>query len=471
MLMSHHTRVARIAAALQVRSARRSDGGFVSLDKAAASHFVPNPHDPRHQDDKLDVRDLDEILEIDVAGRTCTAEPGVTFSDLVRATLPHGLAPLLVPELETITIGGAVSGCAVESSSFKHGGFHDGCLEYEIVTSFGEVLRCAPDENPEIFEMIHGSYGTLGIITKLKFRLAPAKPYVRIEYLVYDTFAEFNRELSRRCAAGDVDFVDGIAHSADKFVLCLGRFVDAVSGPTSSYRWLDIYFRSTLTRAEDYLTTYDYFFRYDTDCHWTTQTLPGMRTRLGRLLLGKLFLGSTNLLNWSRRLRPIFKYQKHLPVVIDLFIPKRRFGEFYAWYEQAVGYYPVWIVPYRMPSPYRWIAEAHGGPRGDATEYVDFAVYGLRNDRPGVNYSKLLEERTRECGGIKTLISENHYDEATFWTIYNRDAYDRVKRRTDPRNLFRGLYEKFHFARSAATTSGRVPGTPRAARGTTASMG
>ena len=82
---------------------------------------------------------------IDVEARTCTAEPGVTFTDLVSATLRHGLTPIVVPELRTITIGGAVSGCSLESMSFKHGGFHDTCLEYEVITSKGKVLHCTPE--------------------------------------------------------------------------------------------------------------------------------------------------------------------------------------------------------------------------------------------------------------------------------------------------------------------------------------
>ena len=71
---------------------------------------------------------LDRILALDLHARTCTAEPGVTFAELVRVTLDHGLVPVVVPELPTITLGGAVAGCSLESMSFAHGGFHDGCL-------------------------------------------------------------------------------------------------------------------------------------------------------------------------------------------------------------------------------------------------------------------------------------------------------------------------------------------------------
>ena len=48
-----------------------------------------------------------------------------------------------------------------------------------------------------------------------------------------------------------------------------------------------------------------------------------------------------------------------------------------------------------------------------------------------------------ELDGIKTLISRNHYDEATFWNIYSKPRYDAAKARLDPDGIFLGLYEKF----------------------------
>ena len=160
---AHHAeKVTRVAQSL------RTVGYPVSLKKRAVSHQVPKPRDARRRDDKIDVSDLDEIIEIDREAMTCTAEPGVTFVDLVEATLPHGLAPIIVPELRTITIGGAVAGCSLESMSFVHGGFHDTCLEYEIITSDGRILRTTPDnEHRLVHQMMHGSFGTLGLLSLL----------------------------------------------------------------------------------------------------------------------------------------------------------------------------------------------------------------------------------------------------------------------------------------------------------------
>jgi FAD/FMN-containing dehydrogenase len=91
----HAAKVARSVAQLRAHPRSRP----ASLRKQA-------PHDLRRHDDKLDISDLTDIITIDPVGRTCTAESGVQFRDLVAATLRHGFAPVIVPELASITIGG-----------------------------------------------------------------------------------------------------------------------------------------------------------------------------------------------------------------------------------------------------------------------------------------------------------------------------------------------------------------------------
>src|SRR5262249_4986237 len=160
----------------------------------------------------------------------------------------HGLIPTVVPELEGITPGGAVAGCSVESMSWRYGGFHDSCDEYELVSGAGEVLTVSREREPHLFHMMHGAYGTLAILTRLAFALVPAQRYVRLEYLRFSTLEAFEAELHARIAAGDHPFIDGIAHGPDELVLCLGAFADAAPY-TSDYRWLDIYYKSTRGRS------------------------------------------------------------------------------------------------------------------------------------------------------------------------------------------------------------------------------
>jgi hypothetical protein len=53
-----------------------------------------------------------------------------------------------------------------------------------------------------------------------------------------------------------------------------------------------------------------------------------------------------------------------------------------------------------------------------------------------------MEDKLRELGGIKTLISHNYYSRDEFWQTWNKRNYDTVKRITDPHNVFRDLYTK-----------------------------
>ena len=434
----HDAKVEAVCA--QVRAASAS-GQPVHIQKGGVHHFVPLPGDRRFAGNAVDVSALDEVLEVDAGARTCTAEPGATFAEVVRRTLAHGLLPKVVPELEGITLGGAVAGCSVESMSFRYGGFHDSCREYEVVTGTGERRVLGPGD--ELFHMIHGSYGTLAILTRIVFELVPAAPFVEMTYHHHRDFAAFEDDMRERCETGDFDFVDGIVHAPGHLVLCLGRFANDGPEP-SSYRGAEIYYKSTAKLASDRLTTFDYLFRYDTECHWLSRTAPPLEWKPVRRLLGRWFLGSENLIRWSNRLGAVVsRFTRRPDVVVDVFIPLRRFAEFWDWYVGGLDYWPLWIVPYKVGEPYPWIEPEHARGLAGAL-MIDCAVYGKRNNARDVDWSQAIEEKTYELGGIKTLISRNHHTPERFWQIYNRPRWEAAKRELDPHGLFSGLYEKFH---------------------------
>ena len=407
----------------------------ISFQKKGVSHSVPKLNDPKAGDNKIYVGELDRVLHIDTEKRICIAEPGITFAQLVDQTLKYGLVPMLVPELKDITIGGAVSGCSVESMSFKYGGFHDSCLEYEFITPEGKILTCNRKKNADIFHMIHGSFGTLGIITKLTFKLIPAKPFVHLIYKKYSSIQEYIAAIQMRYAMRDYDFMDGIIHSENEFVLCLGNFVDEAP-EISVYGVNGPYYKSTRELADDYMGTKDYFFRYDSDCHWIARNY-GLENRFLRQTAGRLFLGSTKLIRWAKRLGFLFKRVKP-DVVIDVFIPISRFEEFFDFYSRE-NYYPLWIVPYRIADKYPWVNPEHWS---DDTLFIDCAIYGMKQG--GRDYYKELEVKVRELQGIKTLISYNRDTKEEFWRMFNRKGYERIKRQLDPGGKLKGLYEKTH---------------------------
>jgi FAD/FMN-containing dehydrogenase len=439
----HDEKVRRIAAHVRGLAAGAPAGTYFSLKKKAVSHMVPQPGDPKHGDRKIDMRDLTEILSIDPASRTCKAEPGVTFERLVRETLPHGLVPTTVSELKTITIGGAVAGCSVESMSYRLGGFHDGCLEYEVVTGLGEIVRCSRQDRPELFEMIHGSFGTLGILTELTFRLVPAKPFVRMDYRTYSSFDDLMRSVEKEYRHPEVDFMDAIVHSPENCVLCLGTFVDKAPY-TNRYR-RKIFYKSTRKRDLDYLVTPDYFFRYDADCHWISRNY-GLENPILRSLAGPFVLGSSTMLRLADRFSFLMPNPEAPDVVADIFVPYSKSRDFFDWYDKTFNYYPLWVVPYRIERMYPWVnPDLMKGI--DDQLYIDCAIYGFRQ-KGNLNYYRALEEMVFQLQGMKTLITHNYYSPEEFWESYNRPLYEKVKAQVDPRNLFRDLYLKTHHRKS-----------------------
>ena len=109
-MISHEQKVENLSKILR----ERKSNSPLSFKKKAVSHQVPKPNDKTYDDEKIDLSNLDEIIEINKDELTCTAESGVTFVDLVNETIKHNLVPYTVPELKTITIGGAVAGASLE---------------------------------------------------------------------------------------------------------------------------------------------------------------------------------------------------------------------------------------------------------------------------------------------------------------------------------------------------------------------
>jgi hypothetical protein len=428
--MNHAQKVERVASQLR----NRKTTAPLSRKKRAVSHQVPKVHDKKHTDEKIDLTDFDQVIEINPEKRICIAEPGVPFCDLVDRTLPLGLVPIVVPELKTITIGGAVAGCSIESMSFVHGGFHDTCLEYEIITAKGDVLTCTPEnENSLIFQMMHGSFGTVGILSRLTFRLIPAKPYVHLRHEHHASIDSYLGSIWSHFEKQDVDFMDGIIHSPTQLSLCVGDFVD--SAPyTNRYDWLKVYYQSTAKRTEDYLETPHYFYRYD---QGVTNVHP--KSFLGRLLLGK-FLGSSEILRIAEKLRWLLLNDDRPDVTVDTFLPFSRLKEFLLWYAKDFGHFPLWVVPYRRVHDYEWLADGFWKGMDDRL-LIDIAIYGMKQ-RGETNYYRLMEQKLMELNGVKTLISYNYYPEDEFWTIFHRENFESVKAITDPDNIFRNLYEK-----------------------------
>jgi len=92
------------------------------------------------------------VLVVDPQAGWVEAEGMVTYEALVAACLRHGVMPAVVPQLKTITLGGALAGVGIESSSHRQGLVHDTVLELDVLLGDGSVVTCTPaNEHADLF--------------------------------------------------------------------------------------------------------------------------------------------------------------------------------------------------------------------------------------------------------------------------------------------------------------------------------
>lgn len=98
-------------------------------------------------------------------------EAGVTLDDLLTVIVPKGWFLPVTPGTKFITVGGAVASDVHGKNHHKDGSFGQHVLEMELVNAEGDVIRCSPEENKDLFFASCGGMGLTGVISRVTFRL------------------------------------------------------------------------------------------------------------------------------------------------------------------------------------------------------------------------------------------------------------------------------------------------------------
>jgi FAD/FMN-containing dehydrogenase len=430
----------QIPAGTSVRLAKQTSNLF----RFAASEGRPG----------LDVSGLDHVLSVDPEARTADVQGMVTYERLVDATLRYGLMPLVVPQLKTITLGGAVAGLGIESSSFRNGLPHESVREMEILTGDGRVLLATPDnDHADLFHGFPNSYGTLGYAVRLKIDLEPVRPYVRLRHLRFGTAEACLTEMKTICAAGEydgqrVDFVDGTVFAPDEQYITLGTFVDEAPA-VSDYTGMSIYYRSIQQREVDYLTVRDYLWRWDTDWFWCSRAFGVQQPLVRRLWPGRYRRSDVyrKLVAFDRRhgytatANRLLGRPQEEAVVQDVEIPVDETAKFLDVFHRDIGIEPIWLCPLRLRAGRTWPLY----PLEPDQLYVNVGFWSSVPLRPGQSdghHNRLIEDTVSALGGHKSLYSTVHYSPEEFWRLYNGQAYGGIKQTYDPGGRLPDLYRK-----------------------------
>ena len=332
-----------------------------------------------------------------------------TYEDLVDATLPHGLIPLVVPQLRTITLGGAVTGLGIESTSFRNGLPHESVLEMDIFTGAGEVVTARPTAStrpvrhlPQLLRLARlrhpaADHARAGAgVRRAAPRAASTTPR-----LLAKTIAEIIE--TGEYDGVRVDGLDGVAFEPGEYYLTLARWTRRRGSARLDRPATTPASRSTTARSS------------------SAETRPADDLRLPVALGHRLVLvlaapsaprtpssaGSgraggaardvyTRLLGLDRRFGIADRLDRRAGrpqrerVIQDVEVPVERLAEFLDWFDAEVGMRPVWLCPL-VARPRTWPTY----PLEPGATYVNVGFWGTVHVGPDAAERRRATARSR----------------------------------------------------------------------------
>ncbi|QBQ55451.1 FAD-binding oxidoreductase [Nitrosococcus wardiae] len=392
----------------------------------------------------VSLQDFNHILHLDRHAQTLEVEGLTTYEQIVDETLAHGFLPTIAPELKHITIGGATVGIGIESAGYRYGFVHDGLMEADVLLPEGRIITCTADNAySDLFHALPNSYGTLGYILRAKIKLIPAKPYVQIRHTQFNQVHDYLEAMKKAVELAQANFIEGLFYNPHELYLTEANFTK--SAPQLDDIYQNIYYKTARQKAEMFLPTKQYIFRYDPDWFWNVPE-TGFYWLFRKL--APLKMRSSGFYNryttWKNKLYKILHIDADEgteQLIQDWEVPWEQAENLVHFALENVDlqdqpWVALPIIPSQSPTLYP--LQAH-------TLYFNLGCYCLtpkpREDED-FYYTKRLDQECFRLGGLKMLYSSTFIDKKTFDCLYNGAAYDRLKQKYDPHHCAPTLFDK-----------------------------
>lgn len=418
---------------------------------------------------KLDLSSLTQVCSIDVDEMIAKVEPGVSMRFLCETTLKQGLLPLVVPEFTSITVGGAIMGAAIESSSHHYGQFNDSCLEYELLLGDGSLLKVNCKQHEDLFNALPGSFGTFGILTLATIRLRKALPYVRI------TYQPLQRKelLDFFSSSKEFDFIEAVMFEENRGLGMRGVLSDfspeipLLKQKNYASKWYYAHLLDVAKRENhvELMPIKDYLFRFDRGAFWMGRFLLDKRHLLPVLFhfqlekIAHLIVKKSPKINPSLFFHLLFGWafsskflyglfhrvpkeiMENLFFIHDFYTPTTSFNTVLKDFIDETHLYPIWLCPV-APAAQKQFLSPHYDPSG-IKQFINIGLYGRpKSSKTIPELTSILEKKIVERGGRKMLYSHTYYSPQQFSKIYEGKLYEELREKYGASDRFPSLYEK-----------------------------
>ncbi|HEX9945214.1 MAG TPA: FAD-binding protein [Thermoanaerobaculia bacterium] len=157
----------------------------------------------------IEMSSLATIHEIN--GGDALVDAGVRWSDLLRQTIPLGVAPPTLTDYIDLSIGGTLTVGGVGGQAFREGPQVSNVLELQVVTGRGQLVTCSPTHRRQLFDAVLSGLGQFGVIVRARVRLVPVLSDTRFYEAKYGDLHVFLEDLLTLVSDGRFDTVQGFA--------------------------------------------------------------------------------------------------------------------------------------------------------------------------------------------------------------------------------------------------------------------
>eukprot|EP01038_Epipyxis_sp_PR26KG_P010981 gene10981-14749_t len=441
-----------------VKNVRSTVGHMVDREEQSRRDGIKNKK-CKPATTKLDLRQFNKIIYFDHIKKTIICDSGCTMEMITDFALSNSLIPKVLPEFRKITVGGAIVGAGLESSSFKYGQFNDICTSVYVLCGNGDIVYCTKNnEHKELFYSLAGSYGTLGTVLCAEIECIDTCAYVALNVTVFDQFNQSISYMNKMMSSNDIDFIEGIEFSnsekinVNKTVIISGKLTNNMINkrdyfnPTDKH-YEEFYFekiQSIAMNNNDYysrmliLPIKSFLFRYDRGAFWMAKPIsfswkllfkspllvPAFIMTHNNIFCRFLFrhLFTTSILFRLLNLADTMIVNKRM-VIMDIYVPLSKTESLVKFTRNNIPITtPLWLCPV-LKSNSKQILSPHYIEFDEKKEkyLVDVGIYGRVDDNNGNLYTRLLDVWSLLNSCRKMLYSEHSYSKEEFWKYSNND--------------------------------------------------
>jgi Delta24-sterol reductase len=420
----------------------------------------------KNKQDKISTKNLNQILSCTDTYIDC--ESSVTTGILNRYTVPKKRMVPSLPEGSKFTIGGCLGGLALGSNGYINGFFNHNVIDFDIVLGNGDILEnVSVNKNSDLFYGVGGTYGTMGIITRVKLKLIPCQEYVKIEYLHYSSFNNFYSNFKERINNKKDDLIEAFVNKKDDFTIVIANFVDSIDNrklldihnPNHNFykkRKICLYKQIAEKKKYNFLKTIDYLSRWQANSFFGLYMFTPYSLQ-DYLYIGiELFLAKKSILKnnnnpcndlYSGANELVGNYERDEHVLVsDIGVPLSKLKDSLDLVDKMAKTYPLWICPIKDNyHPDKIFCTRNTNLCTDDI-ILDLGIYGIKNTNiPSKEINMAFEKFSFANGLFKGFFSTSHFTYEDFWNRFDKEQYEKLRKKYHADIKFMDIYDKITY--------------------------